>query len=249
MVSAAGILYFLPLHRMIKEAVVLAGGFGTRLRSVISDVPKPLAPVNGKPFLHYVLQHLQKHGLKHVILSVGYMHEKIREAFGEEYLGMNMSYAVEHEALGTGGGIRLGMELCRDAHVLAMNGDTLYEVPLTEMFDQHLGGSCDATLAMRKVDDGARYGTLQLEGKRITAFREKSPEHTGVQLINGGVYAMRRKSFMGTTQPGEKFSIEYDFFGRYADKMMLNGFDCDAYFIDIGIPEDYARAQEEFNKM
>lgn len=230
---------------MIKEAVVLAGGFGTRLRPVISDLPKPLAPVNGKPFLHYVLQHLQKHGLKHVILSVGYMHEKIREAFDEEYLGMKMSYAVEHEPLGTGGGIRLGMELCRDAHVLAMNGDTFYEVPLTEMFDTHMGGSCDATLAMRKVDDGSRYGTLQLEGKRITAFREKSPEHTGVQLINGGVYAMRRKSFMGVTQPGEKFSIEYDFFGKYAADMMLMGFGCDAYFIDIGIPEDYARAQIE----
>lgn len=231
---------------MIKEAVVLAGGFGTRLRSVISDLPKPLAPVNGHPFLHYVFAHLKKHGLQHVVLSVGYMHEKIQEHFGNEYLGMNVSYAIEHEALGTGGGIRLGMELCKDAHVLAMNGDTLYEVPLTEMFDQHLGGSCDATLAMRKVEDGSRYGTLQLEGKRITAFREKSPEHTGPHLINGGVYAMRRKSFMGLTQPKEKFSIEYDYFGKYADKMLLNGFDCDAYFIDIGIPEDYARAQKEF---
>lgn len=233
---------------MIKEAVVLAGGFGTRLRPVISDLPKPLAPVNGKPFLHYVLQHLHNHGLKHVVLSVGYMHEKIQAAFGEEYLGMKMSYAVEHEALGTGGGIRLGMELCSDAHVLAMNGDTLYKVPLTEMFDAHLGGSCDATLAMRKVEDGSRYGTLQLEGKRIVAFREKSPEHTGEQLINGGVYAMRRKSFMGTTKAGEKFSIEYDFFGKYAQQMMLNGFNCDAYFIDIGIPEDYARAQQELTE-
>jgi len=230
---------------MIKEAVVLAGGFGTRLRSVISDLPKPLAPVNGHPFLHYVLQHLKKHGLQHVVLSVGYMHEKIQEHFGDEYLGMKVSYAIEHEALGTGGGIRLGMEMCTDAHVLAMNGDTFYEVPLSDMFEKHMGGSADATLAMRKVEDGSRYGTLQLDGTRITAFREKSPEHSGPQLINGGVYAMRRKSFMGITQPKENFSIEYDYFGRYASKMLLQGYNCDAYFIDIGIPEDYARAQKE----
>ena len=230
---------------MIKEAVVLAGGFGTRLRPVISDLPKPLAPINGKPFLHYVLQHLHRHGLQHVVLSVGYLHEKIRDHFGSEYLGMNIRYAVETEPLGTGGGIRLGMEQCHDANVLAMNGDTLYEVPLTALFEQHLNSSADATLAMRQVEDGSRYGTLQLEGKRITAFREKSPGHTGPQLINGGVYALRRASFMENTEAGKNFSIEYDYFAKQAGHMELHGFSCDAYFIDIGIPEDYARAQQE----
>lgn len=234
------------LSIVIKEAVVLAGGFGTRLRSVISDLPKPLAPVNGKPFLHYVLAHLKKHGIQHVVLSVGYLHGKIQKEFGSEYLGMKIGYAIEHDALGTGGGIRLGMELCSDENVLAMNGDTLYEVPLTEMFAQHERERCDATLATRKVEDGTRYGTLQIENNHITAFREKSPEHTGAQLINGGVYAMNREAFMSRTNAGEKFSIEYDFFGRHAADLKLQAFNCDAYFIDIGIPEDYARANEEF---
>lgn len=231
---------------MIREAVVLAGGFGTRLRPVISDLPKPLAPVKGKPFLHYVLSHLKKHGIQKVVLSVGYMHEKIQEAFGPEYLGMHIKYAIEKEPLGTGGGIRLGMEQCIDAHVLAMNGDTLFEVPLTEMFETHMVSSADGTLALRKVEDGTRYGTIELDGKRITAFREKSPERTGEQWINGGVYCMRRKTFMKNTEAGKSFSIEYDFFGKYTDRLLLHAFPTDAYFIDIGIPEDYERAQNEF---
>lgn len=231
---------------MIKEAVILAGGFGTRLRPVISDLPKPLAPVNGKPFLAYILGHLKKHGIQKVVLSVGYMHEKIQETFGNEFLGMHICYAIENEPLGTGGGIRLGMEQCSDAHVLAMNGDTLFEVPLTEFFEHHMGSSADGTLALRKVEDGSRYGTIDLDGKRIVAFREKSPERTGPQWINGGVYAMRRKTFMKNTEPGKAFSIEYDFFGKYTEQLLLHAFPTDAYFIDIGIPEDYARAQEEF---
>lgn len=234
---------------MIKEAVVLAGGFGTRLRTVISDLPKPLAPVNGLPFLHYVFAHLKKHRITKVVLSVGYMHEKIQAHFGNQYLGMQVKYALEEQPLGTGGGIRLGMEQCEGAHVLAMNGDTLFEVPLTELFEDHLGGSADATLALRAVEDGSRYGTIELDGKRIKAFREKLPEHTGKQLINGGVYAMRRKTFMGHTEPGKAFSIEHDFFGKYTDQLLLHAFPCDGYFIDIGIPEDYARAQVELKSI
>lgn len=232
---------------MIKEAVVLAGGFGTRLRPVISDLPKPLAPVNGHPFLHYVFVHLKNHGIRKVVLSVGYMHEKIQSHFGKEYLGLEVAYAIEHEPLGTGGGIRLAMEQCTDAHVLAMNGDTLFKVPLTALFEAHMSGSADATLALRKVEDGSRYGTIDLDGKRITAFREKSPDRTGPQWINGGVYAMRRKTFMKNTESGKAFSIEHDFFGKYSDRLLLHAFPTDAYFIDIGIPEDYARAQTEFN--
>ncbi len=233
---------------MIREVVVLAGGFGTRLRPVIADLPKPLAPVNGHPFLHYVFLHLKKHGIESVVLSVGYMADKIEAQFGDEYLGMKVQYAIEREPLGTGGGIRLGMEMCKGENVLAMNGDTLFEVPLTELFQNHLAENADATLALRKVQDGSRYGTIKLEGQRITAFREKSPDHTGSQLINGGVYAMRRKTFLDLTEKGKAFSIEFDYYGKYAPTLLFNAFPCDGYFIDIGIPEDYERAQKEFTR-
>lgn len=234
---------------MIKEAVILAGGFGTRLRPVISDLPKPLAPVNGQPFLHYVFAYLAQYGIERIVLSVGYMSEKIEAHFGKKYLGIEVDYAYEEEPLGTGGGIRLGMEKCRSAHVLALNGDTLFKVPLDRFFEAHLGGAPDASLALRKVEDGSRYGTIQLDGKRIAAFREKSPEVKGEALINGGVYLIRRKTYLGITEANKAFSIENDFFAKYADRLWLQAFPCEGYFIDIGIPEDYARAQVEFGDL
>ena len=231
---------------MIREAIVLAGGFGTRLRSVVADLPKPMAPVNGKPFLHYVLLRLQQSGIRRVILSVGYLHEKIQSHFGAEYLGMQISYAIEKEPLGTGGGIRLAMGQCTDAHVLVVNGDTLFAIPYPDFFEQHLGSSADVSLALRRIEDGARYGTIELNGKRIIAFREKSPDHSGVQLINGGIYAIRRKSFMHSTEASKNFSIETDFFALQTEHLQLQGFVYENYFIDIGVPEDYQQAQEEF---
>jgi len=233
---------------MIKEAVILAGGFGTRLRSVVSDLPKSLAPVNGKPFLHYLFIYLKKHGIEHIVLSVGYMSEKVMEQFGNEYLGIKVSYAKEETPLGTGGGIRLAMEKCSGAHVLAMNGDSFFEIALDKFFENHLSGSADATLALRKVEDGSRYGTIQLDGKRIISFREKSPDVKGAALINGGVYVLRKKTFLGITEAKKSFSIEYDFFAKHAEKLWLQSFISDGYFIDIGIPEDFERAQTEFRR-
>jgi D-glycero-alpha-D-manno-heptose 1-phosphate guanylyltransferase len=231
---------------MIKEVIILAGGLGTRLRPVIADLPKPLAPVLGKPFLHYIFASLKKQGIEKAILSVGYMAEKIQQEFGNEHLGIKVDYVLEEEPLGTGGGIRLGMQKCTGAHVLVMNGDTLFDIPLVEFTEAHLSGSSDATLALRKVDDASRYGTIELEGKRVIAFIEKSPEITGSALINGGIYAIRRKNYLGLTPTETKFSIEQDYFAKYADKLWLQGIPYDSYFIDIGVPEDYARAEREF---
>ncbi|MDQ3112339.1 MAG: nucleotidyltransferase family protein [Bacteroidota bacterium] len=233
---------------MIKEAIILAGGFGTRLKSVIADLPKPMAPVNGKPFLHYLFVYLRHYNIQKVVLSVGYLAEKVEAEFGKKYFGIAIEYAYEKEALGTGGGIRLAMEKCSGAHVLVLNGDTFFDVKLDEFFEMHLSGSSDATLALRKVDDASRYGTIQLDGKRIAAFKEKSAEVKGSALINGGVYLLRRKTYLGNTKSGKAFSIENDFFAKLADKLWLQAFPCGGYFIDIGIPEDYARAQVEFEK-
>ncbi len=233
---------------MVKEAIILAGGFGTRLRPVISELPKSLAPINGKPFVHYLFRYLKHYKIEKVVLSVGYMSEKIEGQFGNNYMGIKIEYAYEKEPLGTGGGIRLAMEKCSDAHILAMNGDTFFDVPLNEFFETHLSGTSDATLALRKVHDASRYGTIQLDGKRISAFREKNPDAKGGALINGGVYLLRKKTFLGNTEANRNFSIENDFFAKLADKLFLQGFPCENYFIDIGIPEDYARAQIEFEK-
>ncbi|MBI3510961.1 MAG: nucleotidyltransferase family protein [Bacteroidetes bacterium] len=234
---------------MIKEAIILAGGLGTRLRSAVNDLPKSMADVNGKPFLHYLFLHLQKHGISKAVLSVGYMAEKIESHFGKNYLGIEINYAYENEPIGTGGGIRLAMEKCSGAHVLAMNGDSFLNLDLKIFSETHLSGTADATLALRKVNDASRYGTVQLDGTRIIAFREKDPLAHGNALINAGVYALRMKTFLRNTESEKSFSIELDFFGKLAEKLWLQSFPCDGYFIDIGIPEDYERAKSEFGNL
>jgi D-glycero-alpha-D-manno-heptose 1-phosphate guanylyltransferase len=230
---------------MIREAVILAGGFGTRLRAVVSDLPKPMAPVNGKPFLHYVLAHLEAAGIERVVLSVGYLADKIEAYFGQRYGNLTLVYSLESTPLGTGGGIRLGLTHCTTDTVLVLNGDSFFAVPVANYVAAHAQSGAVASLALRRVEDGARYGTLLLDGNRITAFREKSDEVTGPSLINGGVYLLNREHFLVHTPADQAFSIEYDFFARHASSLNFNGFVTDGYFIDIGIPEDYARAQSE----
>lgn len=230
---------------MITEAVILAGGFGTRLKAVVSDVPKPMAPVNGSPFLHYLMEYIAAAGITRVVLSTGYMAEKVRAHFGHTYCGMQIAYCEEKTPLGTGGGIRLALEHCHTNHVLVLNGDSFFAVPLEEYFEAHNESEAVASLALRPVEDGSRYGTISLEGSRVTAFREKSADITGPALINGGVYVLNRAYYLGATPAGAAFSIEYDFFAKQATEAHLHGFVSSGYFIDIGIPEDYARAQLE----
>lgn len=230
---------------MIQEAVVLAGGFGTRLRKVVPDLPKPMAPVNGKPFLHYILMHLRQAGITHIVLSVGYLAEKIESYFGNSYEGIRISYCHEREPMGTGGGIRMAIEMCSSQDILALNGDSFFAVPIVDYAVQHLNSGADASLALREVEDGSRYGTIQLNKNRITAFREKSVESKGPALINGGVYILKRDVYLHLTPSEQAFSIEYDFFAKQATTLHLNAYISKGYFIDIGIPEDYLRAQQE----
>jgi D-glycero-alpha-D-manno-heptose 1-phosphate guanylyltransferase len=230
---------------MIQEAVVLAGGFGIRLRKVVSDLPKPMAPVNGKPFLHYILKHLQQAGITHIVLSVGYLAEKIESYFGNSYESVQISYCYEREPMGTGGGIRMAIEMCSSQDVLALNGDSFFDVPIVDYAVQHLNSRADASLALREVEDGSRYGTIQLDKNRIAAFREKSTEYKGPALINGGVYILKRDTYLQSTPSQKAFSIEYDFFAKQAGILHLNAYISNGYFIDIGIPEDYLLAQQE----
>ncbi|GAB4141317.1 MAG: nucleotidyltransferase family protein [Bacteroidia bacterium] len=231
---------------MITEAVILAGGFGTRLKTVISDVPKPMAPVNGKPFLHYLLLYLKHYGITDVVMSTGYLADKVEDYFGAAYQGMRIRYARETAPLGTGGGIRLALEQCKSAHVLVLNGDSFLDFNLKSYFEFHLESSADVSMALREVEDGTRYGTILLDGKKIAAFREKSPENNGKQLINAGIYIIRKKSYIKHTPADAAFSIEYDFFARYCDHLQFQGYKTEGYFIDIGLPEDYIKAQSDF---
>lgn len=231
---------------MITTAIILAGGFGTRLQSVVSDLPKPMAPINGEPFLNFQLNYLKHYGIKNVILSVGYLSEKIKEYYGSTFNGINIEYVIEETPLGTGGGIRLALENSKDDLVLVLNGDSFFDVDLSKFYNSHIQTRSQISLALRKVSDAARYGTIETNSEnKIISFKEKSGTNENGK-INGGVYILDKKLFLQATPSATNFSIEKDFFEKQLTTFIINGFEFEGYFIDIGIPEDYLKAQNDF---
>lgn len=228
------------------QAIILAGGFGTRLKAVVKDVPKPLADISGKPFLAYLLQNLRNHGVKKVVISVGYLQEKIIEYFGDNYLGMRISYAREDKPLGTGGAIINSLKFIdQNQPVLVLNGDSFLQVDYQKLFAAH---KKNLTMVLRKMDDCSRYGRVVFdESFVIKNFEEKSAEQKSAKrdnFINGGIYLLDPKIFKRFSPP-EAFSFESDFLAKELSWLEPQAFVTDGYFIDIGIPDDYARAQKE----
>jgi D-glycero-alpha-D-manno-heptose 1-phosphate guanylyltransferase len=223
------------------QAVVLAGGLGTRLRSAVPDVPKPLAPVAGRPFLHWLLDALDRQGVDRVVLSVGYLADQVRDAVGERHGRIRVSYCVEMSPMGTGGGLRDALRRL-DGNALVLNGDTYVEVDLARMMAAHQHAGAVVTVATVDVKDASRYGTVQVVDGRITDF--VAAGRSGPGTINGGVYAMATTALAAA--PAGAFSFERDFLqARLADIAPL-AFAAGPAFIDIGTPADYVRAQTFF---
>lgn len=222
------------------ECIVLAGGFGTRLQSVVNDVPKCLAPIRGVPFLAYLLRYLEQEGVTHVIFSLGYKHELVEEWLSGYTSGLQISIAVEHEPLGTGGAIQYAMQHATEPDILVVNGDTLFSLPLVPLFEVHRQNQYMATLGLKPMENFDRYGTVAFNGRFITEFHEKQFCIKG--LINGGVFVLRKDALDNMPQ---KFSLEQDFLMPLAPQKSIGGYVDDAYFIDIGIPSDYEKAQYE----
>jgi len=231
----------------IKEVIILAGGFGTRLQKVVKDVPKPMAEINGRPFLSYLLDYYEKQGVEHIILSIGYLGKVIRDYFGEKFGKMTLSYALEEKPLGTGGAIIHSLRYAQHDLVMVVNGDTMFKIKFEEVYQFHLKKQSDFTMVIRQVEDVSRYGSVFLsEEGRIVGFAEKN-SHSGAGYINGGVYLLN-KNLLTTRSFPEKFSIEKDFFEKEYNHYNMFGKVCNGYFIDIGIPEDYQKAQIDFAK-
>lgn len=226
-----------------REAIILAGGKGTRLRSVVADRPKVLAPVAGIPFLEIILRQLARNGFGHVVLSVGYMAEHVIQAVGERFSGLDISYVREEEPLGTGGGVKLALTACRQDHVFVMNGDTFLDLNFAQV-EEAWRVHKDLLLVGRQVDDTARYGRLQIDGARVTGFMEKGAAGPGI--INTGYYVLP-PSALDHFPADTAFSLEVDFLQPRVAERPCSLFVTSALFIDIGIPEDYTRAQILFN--
>jgi D-glycero-alpha-D-manno-heptose 1-phosphate guanylyltransferase len=223
------------------EAIILAGGFGTRLQSVVKDLPKPMAPVAGRPFLAILMSHLRKKGVTRFILSVGYKADKIQSAIGAVFEGVPVVYEVESIPLGTGGAIKAAMKHVSEDHVFVLNGDTYLDFDLlgAESLWQRLS---IPLMVARKVPDTFRYGALSVKNHRIIGFLEKGVSGPG--FINGGCYLLPSTLFQAHALP-DSFSFETDFLPNFIQKNTLNAFVSEGYFIDIGVPEDYQRAQIE----
>jgi D-glycero-alpha-D-manno-heptose 1-phosphate guanylyltransferase len=229
----------------ISEAIILAGGFGTRLQTVVSDLPKPMATVAGKPFLHFIVKQLIQQGIQRIIFSVGYKSEYIVDYFSNSNFGIEMLFQKESEPLGTGGGIKYAMQVCESEAILVLNGDTYFEIDFSLLHAVYLQKSAKAALALRYVDHASRYGQVKLEeDQAIVAFEEKNLNEVQAGCINGGTYILDKKYFIEQTET--KFSIEKDFFEVQVNKGVLAGYVYKDYFIDIGIPEDYYKANEDF---
>lgn len=227
------------------EAIILAGGLGTRLREAVPDLPKPMAPIHNRPFLEHQMDYWIGQGVTRFVLSVGYKHEVIEAHFGDSYRGCPIRYAREIQPLGTGGGLLLGLAHVQGSVALVLNGDTFFEVNLQNMLQQHERCQADVTIALRQVAKNDRYGEVALDDQsRVTAFGAAAQGKAGI--INGGVYLLRPDVLLGLgVAPGESAALEQELFLRLIQqKNNIRGFISDAKFIDIGVPEDYGRAAE-----
>lgn len=228
----------------LPTAIILAGGFGSRLRSVVPNLPKPLAPIHGMPFLHYLLEDLKSQGVRRTVISTGYLAEIIEARLGHQHGPMEILYSREDAPLGTGGALKLAIDrFGLNKEVLALNGDTYFPAPLEHMLSVlRKTPSAHFAIALKRLPYADRYGTVELaKNGTIGCFVEKGLKRDG--LINGGIYALRTKVF-DAIAPGEFFSLETTLLVPLAETGSLVGLPFDAPFIDIGMPEDYARASQ-----
>lgn len=228
-----------------REAIILAGGLGTRLNEVVKELPKPMAPINDRPFLTYQLDYLLLYGIRRVILSVGYKYEAIESYFGSEYRGMEILYAVEKEPLGTGGAIAMALEMALSDQVLVLNGDTHFRVNYGRLWNFHKRTEAKISMVLRLVEDVDRFGSVDVDFLGVVRSFSEKGRFTGRGLINGGVYIIDKAYFKSLRLP-EKCSFERDCLEIIYPQKSLFAMQCKAYFIDIGIPEDYETAQEDF---
>jgi D-glycero-alpha-D-manno-heptose 1-phosphate guanylyltransferase len=225
------------------KAIVLAGGLGTRLSGIVSGTPKPMAKVGTRPFLEYLLDYLIEQGTEQVVLAVSHKWEVIRNHFGDIYRGITLKYSVEDEPLGTGGAIRQALETIPDDEIIVLNGDTLFHVNLEAMSATHNGRKAQLTIALKQMADCGRFGRVKLSDHGvITEFMEKSTNGPG--WINGGIYMLNRRLLDDFPMP-VKFSFEQDLIEPNIARIHPVAFQSNAYFIDMGVPKDYERAQSE----
>jgi len=242
---------------MIKEAIILAGGFGTRLKDITKDKPKPMVEIKGQPFLAYLFDFLIKQKIRTAILSVFYKFEVIKAYFGEQYKDLSIIYAVEKEPLGTGGAIKNSLNYVKSDEVFVLNGDTFFDIEMKNFYKMHKSKNSKFSIALKRIEeDESRYGFVIIDkSNKIIGYQEKIVKQREEKAIedrknvekgiNGGFYIINKGFFLSLAEE-EKFSLEKDFLEKYYKNHCFYGFLFDKYFIDIGVPETYERAKRDF---
>ncbi|HVE61691.1 MAG TPA: HAD-IIIA family hydrolase [Chitinophagaceae bacterium] len=228
------------------EAIILAGGLGTRLRDAVPDLPKCMAPVAGRPFLSFVIDALRMQGIKKFVFALGYKADVILQYLEAAYPTLSYSSVIENEPLGTGGAVQLALKKIEVKNALVANGDTLFKINLASLSKLYHDNSAECTLALKPMKDFDRYGVVEInKASQIISFKEKQFYKEG--FINGGVYLLNKEKFTARLLP-QKFSFEKDYLEKYSHENKFFGSVQNGYFIDIGIPEDYQQAQVDFKK-
>jgi D-glycero-alpha-D-manno-heptose 1-phosphate guanylyltransferase len=222
------------------EVIILAGGKGTRLLEVVSEVAKPMAPINGKPFLYFLFRWLKQYPIEKVILSTGYKSESISDYFSTSYSGIPIEYIVEEKPLGTGGAIMFAMRKTKTDNILIINGDTYFPININCFYSFHIDNNHQFSIALKQMQKFSRYGSVECEKDTILKFNEKKFCSDG--LINGGIYLIN-KQYLESKKISGAFSLETEILEKEAGTSDIKGLVFDDLFIDIGIPEDYYRAQ------
>lgn len=228
------------------QALILAGGEGTRLRPLTSTVPKPVVPLVDRPFISYMIEWLRGHGIDDVILACGFMADGVRSVLGDgSSLGIRLRYVEEPTPLGTGGALKYAEKLLAERFFM-LNGDLLTDMDLSAQLRQHEETGARATIALIGVDDPSAYGLVRRDPERaVTAFVEKpSPDEVDTNLVNAGAYIIEREVLDGMAPAGTKISIERDVFPALVGRG-LYGFEAAGYWMDIGTPERYLQATFE----
>ncbi|MFW8590625.1 sugar phosphate nucleotidyltransferase [Glaciecola sp. 2405UD65-10] len=226
-------------------AIVLAGGFGTRLGDITKSTPKPLVDVAGRPFLEFVLDALIEQGVEQAIFSLSFLKEQFIEHFGKQYKSLHIQYAIEDDPLGTGGGISnaIRCDKLKHQHYLVVNGDTSVEFDLAKMLSIHTRQHAHLTMLTRYMDDTDRYGRVETHENMLTGFAEKQSGASG--SINSGIYLIDNAQCKLDEIDGV-YSFEKDYLEKYVGQGNFSFAQADGYFIDIGIPADLARAKRDF---
>ena len=227
------------------SALILAGGLGTRLRSVVEDRPKVLAEVLGRPFLDYLLDQLIEAGVRHAVLCTGHMAEKVRAQYGDAYGPLELAYSVEEEPMGTGGALRLGRSMAHGDPLLVLNGDSFCHADLGALWERHRASGGEGTLLLCEVPDTSRYGRVEVDSSGcLGGFLEKGGR-SEKGWINAGVYVLSQR-LIEAIPSGRAVSLERDILTEWTARGGLFGHPTEGPFLDIGTPQSYAAAERFF---